>query len=419
MALKKDFTECPEPENAPKDADQQLKAIVCASPIPQFVIDRKHRIIYWNKALEEISGIRCEEVIGTKQQWKAFYSEERPCMADLLLDGEIEKISEWYDGRYSKSRLVNDAYEATDFFPSLGKEGKWLYFTAALIRDSKGTVMGAVETLEDITERKKAEEELRKAHQELEQKVIERTRELTGANLKLQELDRLKSMFISSMSHELRTPLNSIIGFTSVILMGMAGEITGEQQKQLTMVKNSANHLLGLINDIIDSSKIEAGKMELAVESFDLANLVKEVKDSFAVDAERKGLKLSFTAPEELAIESDQRRIKQILLNLINNAIKFTDKGEIEVHLEDKEGKAIIVIRDTGIGIKREDMGKIFLAFSQIHTQGRVKEGTGLGLYLSQKISGLLGGQITVESQFDKGSEFTFSLPLKYKRGKV
>jgi signal transduction histidine kinase len=248
---------------------------------------------------------------------------------------------------------------------------------------------------------------------ELEQRVAERTKELAQANLQLKELDRLKSMFIASMSHELRTPLNSIIGFTGIMLQGMAGEITGEQRKQLTMVKNSAHHLLALINDIIDVSKIEAGKVELAIEEFDLSALAQEVRDSFTVAAEEKGLKLSLDMPERLIIESDKRRVKQVLMNLVGNAVKFTDRGEIEIEVAKREGRAEVSVRDTGIGIREEDMGKLFKPFSQIPVEGAPREGTGLGLYLSRRIANLLGGETEAESEFGKGSKFTFTVPIK------
>jgi len=133
--------------------------VVYGSPIPQFVISRDHKVIFWNLALEDITGIRKEEIIGTNQQWRAFYVTERPCMADLLVDGKTELIQEWYAGKCRRSKHVSDAYEATDFFPALSKEGMWLHFTAAVIKDSRGIAIGAVETLEDITHRKKMEEE--------------------------------------------------------------------------------------------------------------------------------------------------------------------------------------------------------------------------------------------------------------------
>jgi len=270
-----------------------------------------------------------------------------------------------------------------------------------------------------ITRRRQAEKALQEAHDQLEDRVVQRTKELEKANLKLQELDRLKSMFIASMSHELRTPLNSIIGFTGIILQGMSGEINQEQRKQLSLVKNSANHLLDLINDIIDISKIEADKIELYIQEFDLSLLAQGIKESFAVAAKEKGLKLFLQTPPTLLMKSDERRTKQILVNFISNALKFTDQGEIEVKIVKKDETAVISVRDVGIGMEKEDMGKLFQSFSRIATSGRLTEGTGLGLYLSKKIAHLLGGDITAESEFGKGSVFTLTLPLKYKEAKV
>jgi signal transduction histidine kinase len=215
------------------------------------------------------------------------------------------------------------------------------------------------------------------------------------------------------MSHELRTPLNSIIGFTGIMLKEMSGEINEEQRKQLNLVKNSANHLLALINDVIDISKIEAGKVEIAIKEFDLSVLIQEIKDSFAVAVDKKGLELLLQTPQTFLIKSDERRTKQILVNFISNAIKFTDRGEIEIKVIQKNEMVEVSVRDTGIGIKKEDMGKLFETFSRITTKGRIEEGTGLGLYLSQKIAQLLGGDITAKSEFGKGSVFTLTLPLK------
>jgi len=167
-------------------SEQYLQSVIGSSPIPAFVIGRDHRVIYWNRALAELSGIRAEEVIGTRQHWRAFYSAERPCMADLLLDESPEIIRRWYAGKFTKSTLIDEAYEATDFFPDLGDMGRWLRFTAAVIRNVKGALVGAVETLEDITEAKQAEAALLKAHEDLESKVRERTLELARANKALQ-----------------------------------------------------------------------------------------------------------------------------------------------------------------------------------------------------------------------------------------
>ncbi len=154
-------------EHALSEGQQRLRAIVHGSPIPQFVLGEDHAIISWNGALEKYTGIRAESVVGTKEHWRAFYSTQRPCLADLIIEQDIEKIPYWYEGKFSKSELVEGAYEATDFFPAMGEHGKWLHFTAAAIRDPEGRIIGAVETLEDITERKLAEEEARAARQRL------------------------------------------------------------------------------------------------------------------------------------------------------------------------------------------------------------------------------------------------------------
>ncbi len=262
---------------------------------------------------------------------------------------------------------------------------------------------------------KDSERALRRLNDELEVKVEKRTEDLARANARLKELDRLKSMFIASMSHELRTPLNSIIGFTGLILMGMAGKINNEQKKQLLMVKSSANHLLGLITDVIDVSKIEADQIDLSIENFDLIEIIEEIKDSFKILAEEKDLSLVIDAPDNLMIKSDSRRVKQIIMNFVSNAVKFTDKGEIKIQAARKKEKIKITVSDTGIGIKKEDMKKLFKQFSRIYSGGAPKvEGTGLGLYLSKKMVALLKGKIRVESVYGKGSKFTLELLLKY-----
>ena len=169
-------------ENELKESEQRLKSVIGGSPIPAFVIGKDHKIIYWNKALEVLTKIKAEDAIGTSQQWRAFYTRKRPCMADLLVNREQDNISKWYTGKYTKSKLLDEAYEAIDFFPELGNQGKWLRFTAAIIRNAKGELIGAIETLEDITRRKKAKEALLKAHEELEEHVQKRTAELAQAN---------------------------------------------------------------------------------------------------------------------------------------------------------------------------------------------------------------------------------------------
>lgn len=257
--------------------------------------------------------------------------------------------------------------------------------------------------------------------EELEQRVKERTLDLEHANIRLQDADRLKSVFLASMSHELRTPLNSIIGFTGILLMGLTGELQPEQKKQLLIVKQSANHLLSLINDVLDISKIEAGKVEIFCEKFVLNKLVADIIKSFKQAVEDKGISLFAEINKNITIFNDERRIRQVLINLINNAIKFTDKGAVKVIGKKLNNKNFqIQVRDTGCGIKAEDLRRIFEPFQQIYMSLTKKhEGTGLGLYLTKKIVALLGGGINMKSEYGKGSEFVVTLPLKHKEKKT
>ena len=215
------------------NGQQSLQSIIGSSPIPAFIIGKDHLIIYWNKALEELSGIKSEEVVGTGQQWRAFYKSERPSIADLLVDGFQKEIPHWYAGKFIKSKLIAGAYEATDFFPELGKKGRWLRFTAAVIRNSKGAVVGAVETLEDITQAKRAEEALLKAHEELEIKVRERTHKLAKTNKALKETtDHLSLIleFLPIVSYTCNADENLTITFVS----NRIKEITGYTPAQFT-----------------------------------------------------------------------------------------------------------------------------------------------------------------------------------------
>lgn len=262
----------------------------------------------------------------------------------------------------------------------------------------------------------------------LEEKVQERTTELqtaqhrlqqlvdelNAANLRLQDLDRAKSMFIASMSHELRTPLNSIIGFSNILLKEMPGPLNFEQKKQLKMVTGSARHLLNLINDILDISKIESGELTLVIAPVRLSEVLQQVRESLAPLAESKGLSLRVSLPPEVdSINSDSRRLRQILLNLVGNALKFTESGGVQILCGLNRGRLAIQVVDSGIGIREQDMDQLFHSFRQIDTGlSRKYEGTGLGLFISQRLAQMLGGDIRVTSRFGQGTTFTLTLPL-------
>jgi signal transduction histidine kinase len=235
---------------------------------------------------------------------------------------------------------------------------------------------------------------------------------------KLANANQAKDRFLASMSHELRTPLNAIIGFTGTLLMKLPGPLNADQEKQLRTVQTGANHLLALINDLLDLAKIESGKVELNLVATDCKEVIDEVAASLRPQAEAKGLEFTVTAPQELTVRTDRRALSQIVINLANNAIKFTERGSVRIRAERREengSRALeISVEDTGIGIRPEDQKKLFGAFTQVDdSANRRYEGTGLGLHLSQKLAQALEGRIELKSEYGKGSTFTLVLQEK------
>jgi signal transduction histidine kinase len=302
-------------------------------------------------------------------------------------------------------------------------------------------------------EKTKLAEELQTLNQSLEATIRDRTREIVEKNLKLYELSeelqfqkedlvrmneqlektsRLKSSFLANMSHELRTPLNSIIGFAEILKDKMFGDFNERQEKYLSHILTSGRHLLQLINNILDLSKVEAGKMKLNLEPFSVNRIIDEVQTIIKTLAYKKNIEILLDLCPEVIMYGDAAKLKQILYNLLSNAIKFTpEKGRVIVHTEELLADTVIErgtfkpltisikslllsVRDTGIGIKPEDQERIFLEFEQSEeTRGKGYEGTGLGLALTRKLVELHGGQIWVKSKVGEGSEFSLSLPIK------
>ncbi|MDP3072400.1 MAG: transporter substrate-binding domain-containing protein [Opitutaceae bacterium] len=276
--------------------------------------------------------------------------------------------------------------------------------------------------IDDITEEKRAKDEVRQLHTELrvraaelERRVAERTAELAVERDRAEAADRLKSTFLASMSHELRTPLNSIIGFTGILLQKMAGPINAEQEKQLGLVRTSARHLLDLINDVLDLSKIEAGELRVAREPFDVRASLEKIAGIVQPLAQKKGLALAFSlAPEVGLLVSDRRRVEQVLLNLLTNAVKFTARGSITLTAAHEGDRISVSVTDTGEGIAAHHLPQLFKPFQQVNGGlTRPQEGTGLGLAICRKLLRLLGGEITVVSEPGRGSTFAFFLPLQ------
>jgi len=237
--------------------------------------------------------------------------------------------------------------------------------------------------------------------------------EIEDKSRQLEAASRHKSEFLANMSHELRTPLNAIIGFSEVLSERMFGDLNEKQDEYLKDIYASGQHLLSLINDILDLSKIEAGRMELELADFSLPGAIDNALILVRERASRRGIRLGRAIDDRVGmIRGDERKVKQVLLNLLSNALKFTPEGgRIDVRAAVNDGMAEISVADTGVGIAPEDQEAIFEEFRQVGTADKKVEGTGLGLALSRKFIELHGGQIWVQSQPGKGSTFSFTLP--------
>ena len=239
-------------------------------------------------------------------------------------------------------------------------------------------------------------------------------REIADKSRQLEVASQHKSEFLANMSHELRTPLNAIIGFSEVLVERMFGDLNEKQDEYLKDIRASGTHLLSLINDILDLSKIEAGRMELELTNFDLPTAIDNAQTLVRERAGRRGIALQTTLDEGLGeVRADERKIKQVLLNLLSNAIKFTPEGgRIEIRAAPADGFVEVSVSDTGVGIASEDQEAVFEEFRQVGASAAKQEGTGLGLALCRKFVELHGGRIWVKSQVGIGSTFTFTLPL-------
>ena len=358
--------------------------------------DLDGKILLWNEGARRLYGYEPEEVVGK---------------ADSAMLHVPEDVAAGGPREMREAAIREGKWEGT--IGRVRKNGR--RFTARVVmtprRDPAGRAVGFLLISKDISEEIRLTEAA--ARDVTERKRFEKA--LQEKNLELENASLGKDRFLAGMSHELRTPLNAIIGFTGTLLMRLPGELNKDQEGQLTIIESSATHLLSLLNDLLDLAKIEAGKVELKSELVPCTSVVSEVVASLRPFAAGKGLMLGSRLPkEEILCRTDRRALTQILLNLTNNAIKFTEKGSVRIDLARARGNGgtatDFTVNDTGIGIRPEDQARLFQPFEQVSAPKKRQQGTGLGLHLCRKLAGLLGGQILLTSEFGKGSAFTLTL---------
>ena len=385
--------------NERKVQEERFRSVVESAPNGFVIVNRAGKITLVNTQTERLFGYAREELVGQD--------------VELLVPERIRSKHSEYRSQFFADPRARAMGSGRDLF-GRHKDGSEFPVEIGLRPIVTTEGMQVLCAVVDIGERKRAEQTLRALN-----------KELRAATVMAQAADRLKSAFLATMSHELRTPLNSIIGFTGIILQELAGPLNEEQHKQLGMVQGSARHLLALINDVLDISKIEAGELTILSELFDLAVSIRKVAGIVRPLAEKKGLALTVNVLEGVdSMVGDSRRVEQILLNLLSNAIKFANTGTVTLTAEPvpeylaKDGAAPcpavrLRVADTGIGIKPDDMVQLFQPFRQLDSElTRKHDGTGLGLAICRRLATLMGGTIEAESNWGQGSVFTVTLPL-------
>jgi len=366
-ALTKEIAERRWAEQAVIKSEEKLKNILHGSPIPTFVIDTAHRITYWNRAMEEYTGIKAMDIVRTDSHWKAFYDKKRPCMVDLLVDGKIDDIDRWYPGRYKPSDLIGGAYEGIDYFARLGQEGTWLHFTAAPVKDSQGKTISAVETLQDITEMKKAEERIK----HLSRQIID-----------IQERER------ESISREIHDNVGQLLSALKMALSRVNKKIPNE----LSIIKEQLSEIFNLVNKTIKEIRALSHALHPPlIEDLGIVSALEELCQDFKSYSE---INITWDIEQlEKPLQSITKiTIYRLFQEGLNNILKHSRATKASLTLTSSGNTINAVIEDNGIGFLVDDV------LSPLQTKS-------LGLISMRERVALIGGDLKIVSSPGKGTK--------------
>ena len=380
LVVATDITRRKQAQTAVRQSEALFRSLVAdVRDYAIFLLDPQGRVASWNAGAERIKGYRSTEILG--RSFSRFFTAE-----DLLRDLPAKKLKE----AETKGRAGDEGWRVR-------KDGSrfWANAVITALRDDSGTLIGFSKITRDVTERKKTQEALILAKEEAERS------------------NRFKDQFLSTMSHELRTPLNAVVGFSDLLTEEHYGPLNERQKRYVNHIHTGGRHLLRLINDILDLSKIEAGRLQLVIEDVPVRTAMAEVLDTMRALADKKSQTLVENSTAELCVRADATRFRQMLMNLVGNAVKFTPEGgRIEVAARAMGESARIDIRDNGPGIPAEEQQRIFEAFYRLGRSEKAVEGTGLGLAITRRLVELHGGHLGIESKPGEGSCFFFTLPV-------
>jgi PAS domain S-box-containing protein len=379
--------------------EQRFRELLEAAPDAIIQVDAEGRIILLNRVTEDMFGYTRDELLGQP--------------VDVLIPRELHSRHAEHRAHY-RQRPITRTMGSGLTLEGVRKNGARFPVEISLSPSDSAEGFRVTAIIRDTTERRITEDRLRRVQEEYTQRLAETNAELEMTNRELERANRLKTEFLASMSHELRTPLHTIIGFSELLAEELEGPLNQKQKRFVEHIHKDSLHLLELINDILDISKIEAGRLELRLEAFDFTALVAESLASVRSLAEAKAHLVETALDVPTAVEADRLRIKQVLVNLLSNAIKFTPEGgRIRVEARVQDVFIAVSVSDTGVGIPVQEQDFIFDKFHQVGaTTKGIREGTGLGLAITKRLVEQHGGSICVQSKPQEGSTFLFTLPL-------